>query len=68
MQIRFDLAKTHNNLGDLLRVRGEVKQAADSFLKAREINESLAKAVPEKPRYRESLAGTLVNQCLRLKL
>ena len=32
VQIRFDLAKAHLNMGELMRNSGEVKQAVDSFL------------------------------------
>jgi serine/threonine protein kinase len=64
VQIRFDLAKAHLNLGELLRTRGDVKQAVDQFLTARALNEALVKASPDKPRYRENLAGNLVNLAL----
>ena len=61
VQIRLDLAKDHNNLGEVLRNRGADDQAIPSYLKARSINEALVKAFSDKPRYREALAGNLVN-------
>ena len=32
VQIRFDLAKGHHNLGELLREQGDANEAVDSFL------------------------------------
>ena len=68
VQIRFDLAKGHVNLGELLRNRGDVKPAIDSYQKARSINEALVKALPHKPRYRENLAGNLLDLALALEV
>jgi len=68
VQIQFDLAKAHINLGELLRNRGDVKPALDSYLKARSINEALVKALPDKPRYRENLAGNLLDLALALEI
>ena len=64
VQIQLDLSKCHNNLGDLVRQKGETQEALDLFRKARSIDETLVKISPDKPRYRESLAGTLVNLAL----
>ena len=68
VQIRFDLAKGYINLGELLRTRGDTRKAVDSYLKGRAINESLVKASPDKPRYRENLAGNLVDLALALEV
>ena len=54
MQIRLDLAKCHNNLGELLRKQGDTDEALASFLAARSINEALVKAFPDQPRYSDS--------------
>ncbi len=61
VQIQFDLALQHNNLGMLLRLKGQERQAIDSFVKAKAISESLLSAFPDQPRYREQLAGVLTN-------
>ena len=62
--IQFELAKAHLNLGELLRKRGNVDQALEQHLKARAINEALVKAHPDQPRYRDNLAGNLVDLAL----
>jgi eukaryotic-like serine/threonine-protein kinase len=41
VQIRLDLSKCHNNLGELKREKGEVPQALKSFAEARSITEKL---------------------------
>jgi eukaryotic-like serine/threonine-protein kinase len=64
VQIRLDLSKCHNNLGELKREKGEVPQALKSFTEARSITEKLVAELPDKPRYREALAGTLTNLAL----
>ena len=64
VQIRLDLSKGYNNLGELERQKGEVRQALKSFLEARSITEKLVSVLPDKPRYREALAGTLTNLAL----
>ena len=64
VQIRLDLSKCHNNLGELQREKGEVPQALKSFTVARSITEKLAAELPDKPRYREALAGSLTNLAL----
>jgi len=64
VQIRLDLSKCHNNLGELLRVKGEIPQALKSFVSSRSISEKLVEQFHDKPRYREELAGTLMNLAL----
>lgn len=66
VQIRFDLAKCYNNLGELLRKQGDTDQALASFLAARSINEALVKAFPKQPRYSDILASNLTNLALVL--
>jgi tetratricopeptide (TPR) repeat protein len=61
VQIQFDLALQQNNLGMLLRLKGQERQAIDSFMKAKAISESLLGTFPDQPRYREQLAGVLTN-------
>ena len=48
--------------------KGEVRQALKSFLEARVITEKLVSVLPNKPRYREALAGTLTNLALAQEL
>jgi eukaryotic-like serine/threonine-protein kinase len=61
VQIHVDLALQHNNLGMLLRARGEGRQAIGSFQEARAISEKLMSDFPERPRFRERFAGVLTN-------
>jgi eukaryotic-like serine/threonine-protein kinase len=67
VQIRLDLAKCHNNLGELVRKQGDTDQALASFVAARSINEALVKAFPLQPRYSDTLASNLTNLALLLE-
>ena len=64
VQIRLDLSKCYNNLGELDREKGEAARALQSFNEARSITEKLVAELPDKPRYREALAGTVSNIAL----
>ena len=68
VQIRLDLAKGHTNLGEWLRTKGDAQQALTSFLQARTISQALVNEFPDKPRYREQLAGLLGNMALALEV
>jgi serine/threonine protein kinase len=61
VQIRFDLAKDYQCLGDLEREQGNLDAAAASIRQSRSISESLVKEFPDKPRYREVLAINLAD-------
>ena len=67
VQIRLDLAKCHNNLGELLRNQGNANEAVASFVAARTINEALVKSFPNQPRYSDVLASNLVNLAMALQ-
>ena len=67
VQVRLDLTKCDNNLGELLRAKGEIQQALTCFAHARSISEKLVDEFPDKPRYREALAGTLTNVAIALQ-
>jgi tetratricopeptide (TPR) repeat protein len=64
VQIRLDLARDHVCLGEILRLRGETERALASLRAARAINEKLVGEFPDRPRYRDVLAGNLVNLAL----
>jgi eukaryotic-like serine/threonine-protein kinase len=59
LQIRFDLAKDYQCLGDLEREQGNSDAAAKSIGQSRSISEALVKAFPDRPRYSELLAMNL---------
>ena len=65
VQIRLDLAKDHVNLGELLRTGG--REPALASMRQRAIGEALVKEFPDKPRYRDQLAGTLLDLALALE-
>ena len=68
VQIRLDLAKCHINLGEFLRVSGDINEAITSLRTARTISEPLAKQFPDKPRYHSVLAKGLFDLALALEV
>jgi tetratricopeptide (TPR) repeat protein len=67
VQVRLDLSRCDNNLGELLRSKGGIQQALTSFTNARSVGEKLVHEFPAKPRYREERAGTLTNVAVALE-
>ncbi len=61
VQIRFDLAKDYQCLGDLEREQGNLDAAATVIRQSQSISESLVKEFPDKPRYSEVLAINLAD-------
>jgi serine/threonine protein kinase len=68
VQVRLDLSKGHTNLGELLRERGDARQAVASYVESRAIGQALVKEFPDKPRYREQLAGNFEDLALAFEV
>ena len=67
VQIRFDLAKDYQCLGDLQFEQGKLEVALASIRESRSISEALVKEFPDKPRYSEVLAMNLADMGLVLR-
>ncbi len=61
VQIRFDLAKDYQCLGDLQFEQGKFDLALESIRESRSRSEALVKEFPDKPRYSEALATNLAD-------
>jgi serine/threonine-protein kinase len=61
VQIRFDLAKDYQCLGDLEREQGNLDAAAAMIRRSRSLSEALVKEFPDRPRYSEVLAINLAD-------
>jgi tetratricopeptide (TPR) repeat protein len=58
-RLREDLARSYQALGESQRADKQVKEALDSFLKARDIASSLVRDHPDDPAYRHDFAQNL---------
>jgi tetratricopeptide (TPR) repeat protein len=61
---RQELARSHNNRGNLLRATGRPEEAEKDFDQALDIKRHLAADFPDQPDLRNELAGTCVNLAL----
>jgi serine/threonine protein kinase len=59
VEIRFNLGRAHQCLGDLLKDQGNFAEAKAAFTTSRDIDEALAKEFPDKPRYARMLGLNL---------
>ena len=66
VQIRFDLAKDYQRLGELQFERGKLGIALASISASRSLSEALVKEFPDKPRYIAVLAINLRDTALVL--
>ena len=60
-EFRQELARSHNNLGILLRDTGRLKEAEAAYGAALDLQRQLAADFPNQPDLRNELAGTCVN-------
>lgn len=67
VQIRIDLAKHYQCLGDLQFEQGKLEIALASIRESRSLSEALVKEFPDKPRYSEVLAMNLADSALVLR-
>src|SRR5205823_8114420 len=60
-EFRSNLARTHNNLGNLLRDTGRPKPAEAPYAEALALHKQLAADFPARPEVRQDLASSLNN-------
>src|SRR5208282_5773595 len=64
VQVRLDLAKSRTNLGESFRDNGHPERSIAQYEKSRDLAAALVKQFPDSPRYREQLAGTVLDLAL----
>jgi Flp pilus assembly protein TadD len=60
-EYRSELARSHNDLGILLKDLGKPAEAEAAYGQALALRQKLASDFPAVPRYRQDLAGSYVN-------
>jgi tetratricopeptide (TPR) repeat protein len=58
---REELARAHNQLGDLYRLTDQLPRAEQAYAKARDLRKQLADAAPAQARYQSDLAASYAN-------